>query len=76
MLTPSTGDDYHRATEFDVSIIIPPAKQEDTALVLSAQRVTRSTLLRSGIHALIGRDVLQHCIFHYEGAVGFFSLAW
>ena len=76
MLTPSTGDEYHRALEFDVGIIIPPAKPEDAALILSAQRVTQSTLLGSGIHALIGRDVLQHCIFHYEGAVGFFSLAW
>ena len=75
--TPSTGDDPHTTTQYDLSIIIPPASAQDAPLVLKAFPVIHSELLRvHGLHALIGRDVLRRCIFHYEGAVEFFSLAW
>lgn len=75
VLTPSSGPKGHTAIEYDVGIIIPPGRQQDSPLVINCVPVMASKLLSQGIHALIGRDILQHCIFHYNGS-GYFSLAW
>ena len=33
-------------------------------------------LLSQGFHALIGRDILRNCVFHYNGSTGLFTLAF
>jgi hypothetical protein len=38
--------------------------------------VIAADLAIQGIHALIGRDVLQDCILIYNGTVGEFTLAF
>jgi hypothetical protein len=77
MLTPSTGAGHHVTDEYDMSIIIPPAMRRDQPLVLQAQRVVHADLLRKqGIHALIGRDVLERCLLNYNGTAEHFTLAW
>ena len=82
LVTPSTGEtDLHSAAEYDVSIIIPPGNPGDERLIIPTLPVVHSELLvRQGIHALIGRDVLARCIVNYNGSgiggVGYFSLAW
>ncbi len=38
--------------------------------------VVAAVLLPQGFHALIGRDVLSHCLLTYDGASGLFSLAY
>lgn len=76
VLTPSTGTKPHPALEYDVAIVIPPAKANDASLVIDCLPFIESYLFKEqGMHALIGRDVLQRCIFHYNGS-GYFSLAW
>ena len=76
IVTPSTGDDYHTAIQYDLSIIIPPASSSDSSLVVDTLAVFHAKLLQpQGIHALIGRDILRRCIFNYNGS-GYFSLAW
>lgn len=84
VLTPSTGKKHHTATQYDLSVIIPPEEHEDRRrrgaplfLVLEVLPVIHSELFEfQGIHALIGRDVLQRCILNYNGTAGHFSLAW
>ena len=76
IVTPSTGQNPHTATEHDMAIVIPPALPEDMPLIMECLPVIESELLATqGVHSLIGRDVLQKCIFHYNGS-GYFSLAW
>ena len=33
-------------------------------------------LAAMGYEALLGRDVLAKCVFHYDGPGGWFRLAW
>ena len=76
-VTPSTTDRLHTSPLFDLALIIPPGEMSGgDPLVLTALPMSHSQLLQfQGIHALIGRDVLSRCIFHYDGT-GYFSLAW
>jgi hypothetical protein len=74
--TPSTGSTPHRADQFDVALIIPAATGAP-ALVLQTIPVVSSELLGGqGFHALIGRDILDRCLFVYNGAVKLFTLAF
>lgn len=75
VLTPSTGSVPVDREEYDVGLVIPPDVRPDDPLVQHCLPVVRSDLISQGIHALIGCDVLQGCIFHYNGD-GYFSLAW
>lgn len=77
MNTPSTGAAPHVANQYDVRIVIPgpgptyPAFFSHTVPVVEAQ-----LLSTQGFHALIGRDILQHCLLAYNGALGMFTLAY
>lgn len=42
---------------------------------IDCRRAIGATLCSQGLIALIGRDVLQHCIFVYNGVAGQFTLA-
>jgi hypothetical protein len=73
--TPSTGGTPHQAEQFDVALIIPaPA---GPALVFRTMPVVASELLASqGFHALMGRDILDQCLFSYNGSIKLFTLAY
>lgn len=74
--TPSTGAAPHYAEQYDVSLVIPGAGIHHLPLTIDAVPVIAADLAVQGIHALIGRDVLQDCILIYNGAAGDFTLAF
>jgi hypothetical protein len=73
ILTPSTGSSPHPANTFDVGIVIPVATHTFT---IPAMQVFESSLNIQGIQALIGRDILNNCLFVYDGRANIFSLAF
>jgi len=75
MLTPSTGPIPIDADTYDVGIIIPNGQQQ--GLIFPNIAVSASELFSAqGIHALVGRDILQRCVLAYNGTAGFFTLAY
>jgi hypothetical protein len=61
--------------KLDVSITIPPPKGLPFTVPTTA--VTEHEFLNAqGFHALIGRDILAHCHFTYNGAISLFTLAY
>jgi hypothetical protein len=76
IVTPSTGQGVHTTDTYDVDFTIGAGPQ-DTPLVIPNLRIAASDLfLQQGIHALIGRDILQRCILIYNGATSFFCLSF
>jgi predicted aspartyl protease len=75
MCTPSTGTTPHVADQYDVSIVIPCSDKQpliqQTIAVACVQLVAPQ-----GFHVLIGRDILRHCVFTYDGARKLFILAY
>lgn len=77
VVTPSTGHETHRTAQFDIAVIIPPRNPGDEPLIVPVLPVDHATLFaRQGIHALIGRDILQNCTLSYYGRREFFRLQW
>ena len=75
--TPSTGSQPHVAYQYDISLVIPGPSAGHAPLVFQNLAVCCTELLvAQGFHALIGRDVLQHCVMTYNGSAGFFTLAY
>jgi hypothetical protein len=75
MFTPSTGAQGHTTDQFDAKLQIYCAPQQ-APLEIPVIGVVASSLRIQGIDALIGRDVLQYCLLSYNGASGFFTLAY
>lgn len=75
MFTPSTGAQGHITDQFDASLQIYRTTEEPP-LEIPVIAVVASDLRAQGIDALIGRDVLQHCLLSYNGQEGFFTLAF
>ncbi|HTW81349.1 MAG TPA: aspartyl protease family protein [Terracidiphilus sp.] len=75
MFTPSTGAQGHTTDQFDASLQIY-CTMEQAPLEIPVIGVVASELRVQGIDALIGRDVLKFCLFDYNGASGFFTLAF
>jgi hypothetical protein len=76
IVTPSTGQGPHLADAYDVDFQIG-AGPEDVPLWIPNLRTASCDLFqRQGIHALIGRDILQRCIFIYNGSMNLFSLSF
>jgi len=75
-MTPSTGNSSHVCDQSDISLILqhPDGNVELTTLPIITTDL--SCLVKLGIHALIGRDVLAKCLFFYNGAVKRFALAF
>lgn len=70
--TPTTGNAPSTAFQYDVSLAIPC--DQNTSFYLGNVPIIESALLAmQGFHALIGRDILQHCLFKYDGKFGLFS---
>jgi hypothetical protein len=76
IVTPSTGQAVHTTETYDIDFSLY-AGPDDPPLSMTNLRVAACELfLRQGIHALIGRDILSHCILIYNGQHRFFSLAF
>jgi hypothetical protein len=73
MLTPSTGATAHNADQYDVSLVL---LHPNLNLTFPEVAIVESELSIQGIQALIGRDVLQGCLFIYDGQTGIFTLAF
>lgn len=76
LYTPSTGSTPHAADEYDVGLVVPGAGIHHLPLTIDGVPVVAANLAVQGIHALIGRDVLQDCILIYNGTDGDFTLAF
>ena len=64
--TPSTGNTPQTVNLYDVSILIPGPVPPP--LIFNTVAVAGCELLQAqGFHALIGRDILSVCVFHYNG---------
>ena len=75
MNTPSTGTTPQQADQFDVALFIPAPN--GLPLFIQTMPVVASELLASqGFHALLGRDILDRCLFAYNGEFGLFTLAF
>jgi hypothetical protein len=75
MNTPSTGSQPQAVNTYDVSILIPAASLPP--LVLGTVAVVETQLLnQQGFHALIGRDILAGCVFHYNGPLGLITVSY
>jgi predicted aspartyl protease len=75
VLTASTGAQAHVTEQYDVSIQIYSAMDEPP-LEIPMIAVIASDLRAQGIDALIGRDVLSHCLLVYNGDMELFTLAF
>jgi hypothetical protein len=71
--TPSTGGQPHVANQYDVSLVLLHQKLN---LTLQTVPVAEAHLAIQGIQGLLGRDVLQNCLFLYDGQAGIFTLAF
>jgi hypothetical protein len=73
--TPTTGAQAVMCSQYDVSIIIPAAGA--LPFQVPSMPVTEHEFLNAqGFHGLLGRDVLAHCHFTYNGSMGLFTLAY
>jgi|SRR5882724_3465802 len=71
--TPSTTlSTPHIARQFDVSIILVHPLINRTFMAIP---VIESQLAHQGIQMLIGRDILNQCLFTYDGTAQSFCLA-
>jgi len=74
--TPSTqGVPVHTPT-YDVCIGIYAAREGDLHFISETVQVTATPLTSHGFQALIGTDILRSCVLHYNGAEGFFTIAY
>jgi hypothetical protein len=73
--TPTTGINAVTCNQYDVSITIPAPK--GLPFLVPTTAVTEHEFLNAqGFHALIGRDILSHCHFTYNGQISLFTLAY
>ena len=76
MLTPTTGSDAVTKNTYDIGLLIF-ATWQDAPFVIKNLPVVESDLLSSqGFHALIGRDILEKCVFVYNGSTNTYTLAF
>ena len=75
VFTPSTGSQAHTADQYDARIQIFCTAHQ-APLELPVVPIIASKLKSQGIDALIGRDILAHCLLSYNGQSGFYTLAY
>jgi hypothetical protein len=76
MATPSTGAAPHTTDQYDVALVIPGADAGALPYMHGTLAVAECDLAAQGLQALIGRDVLKDCVFHYNGSIASFTLAF
>jgi Aspartyl protease len=74
--TPSTNGVAQSCPQYDVAQVIPSEKPEDPPLIFNAVPVMETGLRSQGIDGLLGRDILQKCIFITNGPTASFTLAY
>ena len=73
--TPSTGGTPHNCNQFDIALyVIMDGNQVHVPSVIIP--VIESDLNQQGIQALIGRDILNQSVLHYDGPQRSVSLAF
>ncbi len=76
MYTSASGIEPHLCKQFDVSVSLAHA---DAALEMhlpSVLVIEAFFLPEEGIQAILGRDVLDYCLFIYDGLHGTYTLAF
>jgi len=63
--TPSTGAAGHQVNQYDVSLLIPHQMLTRQFHALAVGECSLRTT--QGIDGLLGRDILEHCLFIYSG---------
>jgi hypothetical protein len=71
MHTPSTDGAAQEALVYDVSFVIDLADQSPRRYA-SLFVIGRNSFIQPGVEALIGRDILQHSLFTYNGTAKIF----
>lgn len=71
--TPSTGPAYETRAQYDACFVIGDPAEGALHLV---RPVISVSLASEGFQALIGRDVLDHCVLTYDGPNNRFTLAY
>ncbi len=75
--TPTTKGTPVAVSQYDVSIAVPPANSGQPTLTFGTIPVACIELIdHQGFHVLIGRDILSHCLFVYNGSTGLFTLGF
>lgn len=76
MQTPSTNGTPHTCSQYDVQLHIYGADMTIPPLQLDALPVLETVLRPQGIDGLLGRDVLEQCVFIYNPTIGLFTLSY
>lgn len=76
MNTPSTGTQPVDAEQYDVGLLIPVSADHVPFLSPTLPVLCVELLVAQGFHALIGRDILEHCVFTYNGTTKLYTLAY
>ena len=74
--TPSSGAKPVACFQYDVGLVIPSGGVAFVTHNLLVIEAVADSLHPQGIQALIGRDILKHCLLNYNGVVDFFTLAY
>ena len=74
--TPSTAGAPAKLEQYDVGLMIRGSDASQSPLIFPVMPVIATPLSPQGIQALIGRDLLAHCVLHYNGSTGLFTLAF
>jgi len=76
-LTPTTGATPQKMKLYDIGLRIMAGSVTEPHLYLDPLPVMESGLFDGqGIHALIGRDVLNRCVLIYNGTTRLFTLSY
>jgi hypothetical protein len=71
--TPSTGSNYETRTTYDACYVIGEGQPKALLRTLS---VIECELASEGFYVIVGRDVLEDCVFTYNGPKARFSLKY
>jgi hypothetical protein len=73
--TPSTGETPHEASVYEVSLAISLSDDQFRRYGV-VPVIAHNSVIQPGVEALLGRDILQHALFTYNGAGKTFLLGF
>jgi hypothetical protein len=71
--TPSTDGQPVAMLQYDVGLLLPHSANSRFFPTIA---VTGANFQAHGIHGLLGRDVLAHCLVVYDGPANLYALAF
>ena len=75
--TPSTGDKPRSGSQYEVTLVLETRVPDESALVFDRLEVVALDLVAwQGVHAILGRDVLDRCLLVYHGPEAQFTVAY